>query len=644
MGGTNILSNGTRMPDSAEAITSLPKAELLKCWRNDTLMRNLPEPLKKAFYYCAKMLVLETVREFNGVPNVEEIAHGLGMSPGAIHQLMGKGYRKEIKKAMEDRAIGWLEACPDRHLLSLWSQSGTVTRYRGPVKKAFYSLIDKIILREVQKYNGIPHFDAIGRALSCKGADEPQIGGWLINSRVEHNDKLRQKAEAHGLKWLRLRTGDEILKLLSDRNFISHLPDYAKEPFYKRVDKILITNIKAASKPTKTSLAGALGINRDTLRVRMSQNSDMWAAYYHKLGMSIDGAVEFALQRGDLSAALSGIMSKFIRNFEVYQRAVGIAKSMNYLMKGKICEITQYPSPLATALKDLGINLEVIHVQLQDFRKTGEAVLPESTNVFVLHGIDRLKSHPLTELMMRVHNSLAANGVLIATHSAAKKPVDSFLPAMESAGFSKKLQGMMSLGSQIGARQMCEIHGFDMVTAESLKRKMGSEFGIMVFNRLATPERTGLSIPSFGKIKMDLQPKGGRHQPAHREITVPPSVAQFMAPSLTITNGSLPCDSFVLDIIKGEPMVEPKAGLIAEPDAIVGYKMKTLPVSQKDTQTNRLEVIVLKPSKDEDYHSLAKEVTNRPDVRQRFGIDNNVTKVRLDALKAAIKIQPQKAR
>lgn len=585
-----------------EYLSSLSDAEIVKKY-SEGFTNSMPGYAREMVYERLHAIIGRAIRECAGVPHSQSIGEASGIRSKQIPELLEM--KPELKLAMEQKAKENIGKFPRDEITELSSRQGWFAGLPDYAQKAIWERLDAIILEEIRKFEGVPTGRSIGDALDKSGKS--------VRSRIEQNPQLGAELEKRGREYLDGLTDAEFLAKFH-RMSVGKLPFYAKNMIHGRLDGIILRAIGAQEGTLSIpALVRLTKVSYHTIERRMEENSELWTAFYAKMGLTADQAIELALERDEENNSVTQVLSERLRNLYAFREMAGIIRCFRDLLKGKILEVSLYPEPMRKAAEELGVSIDVTHQDMRAFRR-GESHSLEAAQSAVLQGIHRLGPKQLTRLFESLHSVLEEGTKVIATYSANYRPSEAFIAALQQNGFEVRDSGVLII--EPPCREALLACGAPEADIARISRKMQGESRLLFITaikksgsaeipqleKLPEPESESRIIPNGETIDI---PKG-----AVKEIN-----ARFLFEGMAI----LPSAPFMVDVRDGDRKT-----------AILGFDMDP-------ERPRKVEFGVYPGAPQEDFKRIARQLATKIESRNALGIKpGHETRVQVSQLRKLI--------
>ncbi len=568
-----------------EYLSSLSDPEIAKKY-SEGFTNSMPGYAREMIYERLHAMIARAIRECAGVPHSQSIGEASGIRSKRIPGLLDM--RPELKLAMEQKARENIGRFSRDGIIDLSSKQGLFAGLPDYAQKAIWERLDAIIMDEIKKFEGVPTGRSIANALDKSGKS--------VRSRIEQNPQLGAELE---------KRGREYLTSLTDSKFVSRLrvmtagklPAYAKKIFYERLDSIIFRAIVAQEGTLSiTALVRLSKVSYHTIERRLEENPELWTAFYAKMGLTADQAIELALERDEQNNSVNKVLSERLGNLYAFREMAGIIRCFGHLLNGKTLEVSLYPEPMKKAAEELGIAIDVFHQDMRSFRR-GESPSLESAQSAVLQGIHRLGPKQLTRLFESLHSTLDEGTKIIATHSSNYRPGEAFISALQQNGFEVKDSGILLI--EPPSRDSLLACGAPEADLARISRKMQGESRLLFITAI---KKSGSSeIPQLEKLH---EPEGeSRIMPNGETIDIPKgAVREINARFLFEEMAILPSAPFMVDVREGEKKT-----------AVLGFDMDP-------HRPGKVEFGVYPGAPAEDFKRIARRLATKMESRNALGI------------------------
>jgi hypothetical protein len=567
-------------------IDSLEDRTFLEKLGNKQLTYHDLENITSKVYARLDSIILNQIHSFDGIPHAAAIAYALGSTPPTIRNRFDSN--PALFLAVEDRAVSWLDSLEDHAFIEKLGKIELTHHDFKNIKSKIYDRLDSVILKSIQSFEGIPS----GTALGVIGVNPSSI-----LRRFDSNPALFLAAEDRAVAWLDSLEEHSFLEKLSKSQLTNHNFERVASKIYARLDSIILKKIQSSDFALSASALGKdTGVGNKAIQRRLDSNISLWLALAAKRGLTPDQAVELALERNDQTEAAQKALSQRLQNLHAFREMVGLLRALGHLFTDrKILGVSLYPNPLNQAAQALGLVLPIGHQPMQPFRENKQSQLPKAETV-VLQSIHRLPSEGLTSLFQQVYESLAENGVAIATYSMRHAPTEGFLDALLANGFEVTEQGILRIDPPEES-VLLEV-GVQEDQMSKVQAKLSGSSNVLILSRI--PEAQTTAIPALAKIH--AQETGHEFEPADVvSLTLPGGLAEKLRASFFLNRTTFPSAPFLVEVVSGKPV------------ALIGFDMHP-------KQPNSLEVSTYPGSPSEDFHGFARRLARNVDLRKELGL------------------------
>lgn len=565
-------------------LEALPEERLKQKISEIGWISRLPAYAKGIVHARFDALILDEIRKSEGVPNAKDLGEVFGVDRNTISGRLEANH--PLAKAMEQTGKAWLGRLLEGPFMQRFSQRGWVASLPDYAKESAYGRFDSIILGAIERFDGIPTENGLGRAIG--------VSGDTISSRLEANPSLPKAMERHGREYVR-KLPEGLLKARIRDGWTRTLPDYANALVYERLDDLISREMRDSDvAPTARGLGKAVSVGRSAISHRLDANPELWLAFYARRGLSPDQAVELALERNEQTESATRALSARLRNLSAFREMVGLIRCFGDLLTASVAEVSLYPQPLARAAHELGVELDVHYVSMNAFRQGGKSSIPAADTV-VLQSIHRLSIEALTTLFQELHRNYPYSKV-IATFSAEHLCTNPFLDALGKNGYAVEESGIMHISPP--DNEILRSSGVRQDDLSQVREKMSCQSQVLLLDML--PAAEAASIPKLQKISSPADE--GVVSPDALPIDVPEGANRGISVKFVQSTSLLPSEPFVVDIEDNGKRV-----------ATVGYDMHP-------DRGNTLETDVYPGAPAGDYRRIARQIASDANLRTRIGV------------------------
>ncbi len=526
-----------------------------------------------------------------------------------------------LKKAQEERAIAYISNLSEEEFIKQTAREHGLlnnTSSLDEVQRAIYERIDQIILRKIQEFDGIPSARVLSR---IKGFFGPN----LILARLSSNSSLKAAQETQGLKYINELPITDLVKQFAQKNGLvaeSAGLFKTKARIYERLDLefILSTIQSLTSVPSVHSLSKVEGMpHANTIQLRINANPILFQAYYEKKGLTVDQAVELALDREDeRPEAVADILSKRLKQLFAFREVLGLVKYFSDVFDHakQVLEVSLYPQPLKQALEMEGKTAQAVSAQYVDLKqaRADQTKVAVNADVVLLQGIHRMTSEQFNAVLFEIHKTLPPGAVVFATYSNDYQLAEFTPDALAQRGFVLDVERSGQLKIHAPETEVLTELGVTQDDLSRVRAKLSGSSNVLCLTRSEVLNQETV-IPALEKISSE--DSGKPVLVKNTEITAPegaiPHIDASLTTSLRIASS---CEPFILTVMDGETRV-----------AEIGY-------GANPGLNNQLEIDVRKGhnSLRADLRAQAQEILKDPSKRG-FIVPRSITAVSLSKLK-----------
>ncbi len=483
-------------------------------------------------------------------------------------------------------------------------------------------MIVQDIREAIESFEGIPSAHALSKVRTYSGN--------FIKRRIDENKVLSIAQETVAVKYLEKFFQDrakfrEAVATSGGLSSECTKIKVAQDTLYALVDQDIREAIESFEGiPSAHALSKVCVYGKRFIQIRINENSALFQAYYEKQGLTLDQAIELALQRSiqkeEVQQAVQEILEKRLTSLYAFREMLGVVRVFSELFQAArhILEVSLYPAPVGKALEMDGRPKVTCYEDLRIAKLIKEGAVQEVYNLVVIQGIHRLEQEELNQLLTNIRMALPAGTNVIVTYSTNYAVSEEFEAALVQRGFTFQQDGSGQLIIEPPIGEELLNLGVSPADLSRIRAKLVGSSNVLQFQTSEVADAVA-QVPSL--VKLSTEGNGKPIITNGTTLDVQDAVTNRITSKLVVSPSSLadfPNQPMMITVMDGDITF-----------AELGFDMHP-------AQKNSIEVVMYprRPVEGIDLRKVARDAFGRRAQRDRLGIKpGQINRVSLAQLK-----------
>ena len=203
--------------------------------------------VRKAAFDRFEAILSRTLESYGDFPTPTAISRIVERAVATVISAIERN--PELGEMLERKQLDYIHSLSDQQILAKASEEVMASYIKGNAKKLFEDRFNEIVLRAIRGYDGVPTDTTIATSL-----------GLGVGPITRKKDQFNAAMEARGREYLSSLSDADIAQKYSE-GFTTHIPDYAKQVIYKRIQEMVERAIRECTGvPHPQSIGEAAGI------------------------------------------------------------------------------------------------------------------------------------------------------------------------------------------------------------------------------------------------------------------------------------------------------------------------------------------------------------------------------------------------